>query len=98
MKPVAFLLSIMAPVLLAGTLAGCGAFPGRGGSEGRGAGAGRIGMGGMMGDQNAMCELNRRMQDAGTPEERQALADQYLAGMSEETREQRLRMMRDRCR
>lgn len=72
---------------------------GTGYGQGRtGPGAGRLGMGGMMGDHNAMCELNRRLMAARTAEERQAMLERYMAGMSPETREQRLRMMRERCR
>ena len=72
---------------------------GTGYGQGRmGPGAGRLGMGSMMGDRNAMCELNRRLMAARTAEERQAMMNRYMAGMSPETREQRLRMMREQCR
>jgi hypothetical protein len=51
---------------------------------------------GMIVDQAAMCELNRRISSA-PPEERQAMLEQYMPGMSPDMREQHLAMMRARC-
>lgn len=48
-------------------------------------------------DQQSMCELQRRVSAARTPEERQALLEQAMPGMTEETREQHLQMMRESC-
>lgn len=60
------------------------------------AGSGRLAMGDM-GDRQAMCELNRRMLAARTPEARQAVIDKYMGTMSHETRHHLLQMMREQC-
>jgi hypothetical protein len=120
MKPLSFVLAILAPGLLAGALAGCSASQQHGsvsqspGGPMRGPGASAGGSGaagsthfgygcsplgaGMTADQVAMCELNRRITSARTPQERQAMLDQYLPGMSPEARARRLQMMQERCR
>lgn len=49
-------------------------------------------------DQRAMCELHQRFMAARTREERQALMDQYMQGMSPEMRERHRQMMWERCR
>jgi hypothetical protein len=51
-----------------------------------------------IGDQHAMCEMSRRIMGARTPEERQALMDQNMPGMSPELREQHVQMMSEQCR
>jgi hypothetical protein len=48
-------------------------------------------------DALAMCDLNKQVKDAKTPEERQALVQRVLPGMSPEERERHLRMMQERC-
>jgi hypothetical protein len=81
-----------------GLLCGAAASAGGGGSAGTtGSGPGSEQMGsGMTGDQAAMCELNRRIAIA-TPDQRQAMLEQYLPGMSPDLREQHLAMMREQC-
>jgi hypothetical protein len=70
---------------------------GSAGATGSGSGAGSEQMGsGMIVDQAAMCELNRRISSAA-PQERQAMLEQYMPGMSPDMREQHLAMMRARC-
>lgn len=44
-----------------------------------------------------MCELNRKIMHARTPEERQAIAEQAMPNISQETREQQLETMRQNC-
>jgi hypothetical protein len=99
--------------LLAGALAGCQSWQARAPDQtnappygGAGAGAGSSGTtgstssgtGGQPGmDQYAMCEMNRRIMGARTPEERQALMDRNMPGVSPELREQHLQMMREQC-
>jgi len=99
----------VAAALLIGTLAACGSWPGHkpapgtsaasGGAEGYGTsyGAGRVAIGDMTGDRQAVCELNRRLTAARTPEARQAVIDKYMGTMSPETRHHYLQMMRDQC-
>jgi hypothetical protein len=48
-------------------------------------------------DQQSMCELQRRVSAARTPEERQALLEQAMPGMTPETQERHLQMMRESC-
>jgi hypothetical protein len=50
-----------------------------------------------MSDQEAACEMSRRITDAHTPEERQALMDQTMQGMSPEARDEQLIVMRQQC-
>jgi hypothetical protein len=47
--------------------------------------------------QQAMCDLQRRMAAARSAEERQAMMDEAMAGMSPDMRDQQLRMMRQQC-
>jgi hypothetical protein len=47
--------------------------------------------------QQPMCDLQRRMAAARSPEERQAIMDEAMAGMSPDMRDQQLRMMRQQC-
>ena len=107
MKPLNFVLAIVAPGLLAATLAACGTWqqqqPGVAVNQGASGGAGYTAAGseqlgaGMTGDEGAMCELNRRLMGARDPDARQAMMDQYLPNMSPEMRERHLRAMRERC-
>jgi hypothetical protein len=48
-------------------------------------------------DALALCDLNRQIKDAKTPEERQALVQRVLPGMTPQEREHHLRMMQERC-
>jgi hypothetical protein len=48
-------------------------------------------------DQQSACELQRRVSAARTPEERQALMEQAMPGMTPETQERHLQMMRESC-
>jgi hypothetical protein len=48
-------------------------------------------------DALAMCDLNQQFKDAKTPEERQALVERVLPGMSPQERERHLKMMQERC-
>jgi hypothetical protein len=48
-------------------------------------------------DQQSMCELQRRVTAARTPEERQALLEQALPGMTPETQERHLQIMSESC-
>jgi len=75
-----------------------GAAAGAGSSGAAGSGTG-AGSGHMMANESwyGMCELNRRIMAGRTPEERQAAAEQAMPNMSQASREQRLRMMRQRC-
>jgi hypothetical protein len=43
------------------------------------------------------CELNRKLMEARTPQERQAIAEQALPNMSQEAREEQLQMMQQSC-
>jgi hypothetical protein len=74
---------------------------------GSAAAAGQVGMGpALMGTTiegsgsvslAATCELYRSVETAKTPEDRQALIEHYMPGMSPEMRERHLQMMRQRC-
>lgn len=48
-------------------------------------------------DQQSMCELQRRVMAARTPDERQALMEQAMPGMSQEARERHMQMMGESC-
>jgi hypothetical protein len=52
---------------------------------------------GMMGDQQAMCDMHRKMMAARTQEERQALMDQNMPNMTPDARQQQMQMMQERC-
>lgn len=45
----------------------------------------------------AMCGVVRRIEEAPTPEERQALIEKLMPGMSQASRDRHLRMMGARC-
>ncbi|HJV03478.1 MAG TPA: hypothetical protein VJ752_23280 [Burkholderiaceae bacterium] len=62
------------------------------------AGSSAAGATGTPEQRQAMCDLNGRMMAARTPEERQALQERYMQGMSPEMRERHMEMMRERCR
>jgi hypothetical protein len=95
-------LSFAAACVASALLAACGSSPRHQPATAQGAGtaygAGRMGMGDMMGDRQAMCELNRRMRAARTPEERHAMVDKYMGAMSPEARHHLLTMMQEQCR
>lgn len=63
-------------------------------------GTGSTGAAGSMGtgqmDMSAMCQMYRNMQNA-SPEQRQAMLDQQMKGMSPEMRQQHMEMMRQHC-
>lgn len=76
--------------------------------RGAGASAGSSGMAGSatasgdgtqpaMGAHHAMCTLNQRLQQARTPEERQAILAEAMPGMLPEERERHLLMMQRHC-
>lgn len=48
-------------------------------------------------DAAKMCQVQRNISGAKSPEERQALMDQYMPGMSPQMREQHLQMMQEMC-
>jgi hypothetical protein len=87
-----------APVANAETSAVEGSGSGSGAGRAYDYGSGRLAMGDMTGDRQAMCELNRRMRTARTPEARQAVTDKYMGTMSPESRHHLLQMMREQCR
>jgi hypothetical protein len=60
-----------------------------------GSAAGAVGSG--RGNAEAMCELQRRITAARTPEERQALMERYLPGMSQSMQERHLARMQQLC-
>ena len=49
------------------------------------------------GSQHDMCALSRRIHDAPTPQERQALIEQAMPGMTPAAREHHLQMMQQHC-
>jgi hypothetical protein len=51
-----------------------------------------------MGGQQAACDLTRRIMGARSPEERQAMIEQSMPNMSQQSRERHLQMMREQCR
>jgi hypothetical protein len=101
MKPLTFALALIA---LAATACsawqqqrpGVAVSQGASGSAGYTAGSRQLGAG-MLGDQDALCELNRRLQSARAPDERQAMMEQFLPDMSPEMREWHLKQMQERC-
>jgi hypothetical protein len=103
MKKHSVVLGSIVPGLLAGALVACSATRAPGSSVGASAAARHTASGsqqwgaGMTGDQDALCELNRRLLSARAPDERQAMLDQYLPDMSPEMREWHLKTMRERC-
>jgi hypothetical protein len=44
-----------------------------------------------------MCELNRKLMGARTPQERQAIGEQAMPNISQEAREEQLQMMQQSC-
>ena len=75
---------------------GVGTGAGSSGSAGSGTGAGN---GHVMGKDSwyGMCALDQRLMDAHTAEERQAIAEQVMPHMSQESRERHRLMMERRC-
>ena len=64
-------------------------------------GAGQMGMMGQDGtgqmDMKSMCEMHGRMKNARTPEERGAMMDERMKGMSPEMRQRHMEMMQQQC-
>jgi hypothetical protein len=79
-----------------GVGAGAGTSGAMGSGTASGAGQGTHGLG--KGNWYGMCEMQRQIADAPTPDERQALVEKLMPGMSQEAREQHLQMMQERCR
>jgi hypothetical protein len=50
-----------------------------------------------VGSWYGMCELNRKIMQARSLQERQAIAEQAMPNVSQETREQQLQMMQQSC-
>jgi len=50
-----------------------------------------------VGSWYGMCELNRKLMQARSLQERQAIAEQAMPNISQETREQQLQMMQQSC-
>lgn len=48
-------------------------------------------------DREAMCTTYHSLQNAQTPQQRQAIMDQHMQGMTREAREHHLDMMRQQC-
>jgi hypothetical protein len=61
--------------------------------------AGTSGSGGATGagDQQAMCDLNRRLMAARSPMQRQAMIEQAMPGMSPDMQYRQLQFMRQQC-
>jgi hypothetical protein len=103
MTPRTVLLAIAAPGMLAAVLAGCstshdGGAAGRPSQMGMNMGGNMAGgMDGGMAQQRKTCELHRRIMHARTPEERQAIIDHALQGMTPELRERHLQAMERLC-
>ena len=81
---------------------GAGAGPsgamGSGTASGMGRGMHGMGTGMSNGNWYGMCEMQKRIAEAHTPEERQALVEKFMPGMSPEARERHLHMMQEHCR
>jgi len=72
----------------AGSQAGCGAM-----SAGQAAGQGSM----QHMDKDAMCAMYRNMQTAPTEQDRQAIMERNMQGMSPEMRQRHMEMMRQQC-
>ena len=76
---------------------------GRGGPYGSSMGGGMMSgssagqMGVMQSDKKSMCEMYEQMAHARSPEERAAMMDERLKGMSPEMRQQQLQLMGQQC-
>lgn len=60
-----------------------------------GASGGHMRMGPM--DKDAMCAMYKQMQSARTPEERRAMMNERMPGMSPEMQQQHMLMMQQQC-
>lgn len=89
-------------VAMSGSQSGCG-MTGEGtvGSQG---GCGMMGAGHVAGpggiqhmDKDAMCAMYRSMQNAPTEQDRQAMMERDMQGMSPEMRQRHMEMMRQQC-
>jgi hypothetical protein len=90
----------MAGSAMTGSQAGCGMMGGS--ATGSQAGCGMMGGSKAAGgvnpmDKEAMCAMYRNMRDAPTEQARQAMMDRNMQGMSSETRQQHMEMMRQQC-
>jgi len=75
---------------------GVGMGAGSSGSAGSGTAAGSGEHMGMQGHQD-MCKLHQQMMSARSPEERQAIMEQAMPDMPQESRERHLQMMQQMC-
>lgn len=48
-------------------------------------------------DMKAMCDMHRQMMSKGSPADRKAMADKKMKGMSEEQKQQHMKMMDEQC-
>ena len=85
-----------AAMLASALLAGCAGMHGHHGADrDRKMGATQAGQG--ADDMQAMCAHHREMMGAKTPEERQAMMERHMQGMTPEMRSRHMEMMRERC-
>jgi hypothetical protein len=77
-----------------GASSSTGGMMGKGMTE-SGAGCPMMGCGAM--DKEAACRMYRSMGDAPNEQERQAMMERYLQGMSPEMRQRHMEMMRQQC-
>jgi hypothetical protein len=68
-----------------------------GGSAGGASGASAGGASSSSADMQAMCALQQRLQAARSEQERQAILDQAMPGMTPDLRQQHLEMLRQQC-
>jgi hypothetical protein len=76
---------------------GVGTGAGSSGAAGSGTASGTHDAAAGMGDRYEMCKLNQRIRSARTPEERQAIVEQAMPDMPQDSRERHLRMMQQSC-
>src|SRR5690606_30805442 len=99
MKALPFTKSLLAPVLLAGVLAGCAtaqsqdhkAPPAPADANRSGMSSGAMPM--MGGDMAAMCDMHAKMMSAKTPEERRAFMAEHMQTMSPDMMKRHMAMM-----
>lgn len=65
--------------------------------QGGGGQMGMMGQGGGQMDMKSMCTMHDRMKNARTPEERGAMMDERMKGMSPEMRQRHMEMMQQQC-
>ena len=66
-----------------------------GGGMMSGSSGGQMGM--MQSDKKSMCEMYGQMTHARSPEERAAMMDERMKGMSPEMKQQQMQMMEQQC-